>query len=69
MDFFDQDKRYFGQNLDKSAIFVGDDWKGTPSWSKYEQDFGEIGVDVVYLSRTEGVSSSMLRSEFERIKK
>jgi glycerol-3-phosphate cytidylyltransferase len=36
-------------------IFVGDDWKGK------EWDGANLGVKVVYLPRTEGVSSTDLR--------
>jgi len=37
------------------VIFVGDDWKG-----KY-WDGAELGVRVVYLPRTKGISSTLLR--------
>ena len=43
------------------AIFIGDDWKGNDRWNKTEQELNKIGVDVVYLPHTEGVSSSILR--------
>ena len=43
------------------AVFVGSDWKGTPSWVKYEKEFAEFGCDVVYLDHTDGISSSVLR--------
>ena len=44
------------------AIFIGNDWKGNDRWTKTEQDLGQIGVHVVYLEYTKGVSSTMLRS-------
>ena len=47
-------------NLKFNAIFVGSDWNGTKAWNEYEQKFNEIGVDVVYLSYTEGTSSTLL---------
>lgn len=43
------------------AVFVGSDWKGTPSWDKYEKDFAEEGCEVVYLDHTDGISSTILR--------
>lgn len=43
------------------AIFIGDDWKGNDRWSKTEVELKEIGVDVIYLPYTKGVSSTMLR--------
>lgn len=43
------------------AIFIGDDWKGNDRWAKTECNLKAIGVDVVYLSYTQGVSSTILR--------
>ena len=43
------------------AVFVGSDWKNTPSWIEYEKEFAKIGCTVVYLDHTEGISSSILR--------
>ncbi len=45
------------------AMFVGSDWQGTDSWNNYEKRFSALGVDIVYLPRTEHVSSSMLREK------
>ena len=44
-----------------SMIFIGDDWKGNSRWSQTEVDMQKVGVDVVYLSYTKGVSSTLLR--------
>lgn len=44
-----------------NVVFVGSDWKGTPSWGLYEKEFAEAGCDVVYLDHTDGISSSILR--------
>lgn len=43
------------------VVFVGSDWKGTEAWNRYEQEFSEVGCEVVYLEHTEGISSSILR--------
>ena len=43
------------------AMFVGDDWKGSSKWEKYESEFNEIGVDIIYLPYTQQTSSTMLR--------
>jgi glycerol-3-phosphate cytidylyltransferase len=42
------------------AMFVGDDWKGDPLFEEVDQYMRERGGQVVYLPRTEGVSSQML---------
>lgn len=66
------DKAIYQENMDKAAIikkygvdavFVGSDWKGSPSWKKYEEVFSELGCDVVYLEHTEGISSTILRNK------
>ncbi len=43
-------------------LVVGDDWKDHP---RFEQVRGYRGVEVVYLKRTPGVSSSLLRQHLE----
>jgi len=48
------------------VMFVGSDWKGTQTWNNYEKEFASIGVDIVYLPHTEGISSSLI---LERILK
>ena len=45
------------------AIFIGDDWKGNDRWAETERNLKEVGADVVFLSYTKGVSSTMLREE------
>lgn len=42
-------------------MFVGDDWKGTEKWDKIERELSTIGVKVVYLPHTDGISSTLLR--------
>lgn len=43
------------------AIFIGSDWKGNDRWKKTELEFKNIGVDVVYLKHTDGISTSLIR--------
>lgn len=42
-------------------MFVGSDWKGTPSWDKFEKQLSPFGVEIVYLDHTDGISSTILR--------
>jgi len=60
------------ENMDKLAsvrkyhadvVFVGSDWKGTATWENYEKEFAKEGCDVVYLSHTDGISSTILREK------
>ena len=55
------DKRAAWQEQKFDAMFVGSDWQGTDSWNEFEKQFKVLGVDIVYLPRTEKISSSMLR--------
>jgi len=43
-----------------NAMFVGSDWKGTPQWIEFEKQFSAVGVDIVYLPHTDGISSTQL---------
>ncbi len=58
----DMNKLEMVKNLNCDVVFVGSDWKGTPSWDEYEKQFKQINVDVVYLPHTAGISSTILRS-------
>ena len=44
-----------------NRMFVGSDWKGTPQWAAFEQQFAPVGVEIVYLDHTDGISSTILR--------
>ncbi len=41
-------------------MFVGSDWKGTPQWKRFEEEFSPLGVEIVYLPHTDGISSTQL---------
>ena len=41
-------------------MFVGDDWKGTETWKRFEEQFSPVGVEIVYLPHTDGISSTLL---------
>ncbi len=48
------------------ALFHGSDWKGSSMYDKIIKDFAEIGVDVVFLPHTEGISSTIIREKAEK---
>lgn len=48
------------------AVFVGSDWKGTPTWIEYEKQFADVGCTVIYLEHTQGISSSILRERLNK---
>lgn len=51
------------------AMFVGSDWEGTPQWKKFEEELAPYGVDIVYLSYTDGVSSTKLTEILHQVVK
>lgn len=44
-------------------MFVGSDWQGTPQWKEFERQFTPLGVEIVYLRHTDGISSTTLRAK------
>lgn len=56
-------------NLKFDALFHGDDWKGTELYNKLEKKFKGVGVDIVYLPHTKGVSSTILSKKLEELYK
>lgn len=56
----DKNKMDAWQRLHFHKMFVGSDWEGTPQWIQYETDFDAVGVEIVYLSHTDGISSTQL---------
>ena len=46
-------------------MFVGSDWQGTPQWLEFERQFTPIGVEIVYLKHTDGISSTILREKIK----
>ena len=46
-----------------SVMFVGSDWQGTEKWNLLEKKLNEIGVRVMYLPHTDGISSTILREK------
>ena len=47
------------------AMFVGDDWKNTTKWNTIEKELKTIGVDVIYLKHTDGISSTIIKKQIE----
>lgn len=55
------DKFEAWQRLNFDVMFHGSEWKGSELYNEYEKRFNAVGVDVVYLPHTDGISSTMLR--------
>lgn len=54
------DKRQAWENLHYNVLFHGSDWKGSAMYDKVIRDLEEVGVKVVFLPHTQGVSSTLL---------
>ncbi|MCK6543169.1 adenylyltransferase/cytidyltransferase family protein [bacterium] len=61
------DKIAAWNNLKFNIMFVGDDWKGTEKWTKLEEDFAKLGVEIYYFSYTKHTSSTKIRSIVESL--
>lgn len=45
------------------ALFHGSDWQGTDMYNKLIEEFDKVGVDVVFLPYTKGISSTYIREK------
>ena len=61
------DKNKFGawEKYRFNKMFVGSDWQGTPQWQKFEEQFRPLGVEIVYLPHTDGISSTELTKKIK----
>lgn len=55
-----KDKKAAWNSYHFDKMFVGSDWQGTSAWKQYEKQFRPIGVEIIYLPHTDGISSSAL---------
>jgi glycerol-3-phosphate cytidylyltransferase len=62
------DKMKAWEELHFDRMFVGDDWKGTEIWNKWEEEFSQVGVEIVYFPYTKQTSSSELRTALKALK-
>lgn len=47
------------------VMFHGNEWDGTDLYNHYEEEFAKVGVKIVYLPHTDGISSSILREKLK----
>ena len=63
----DKNKLAAWEQLGFHKMFVGSDWQGTPQWQAFERQFAPLGVQIVYLPHTDGVSSTQLTDVIKHI--
>lgn len=60
------DKMVAYKELHFDALFHGSDWKDSIMYDEIEKSFSAIGVDVVFLPHTDGISSSLIRDKSDK---
>ena len=63
----DKDKVAAWERYHFDKMFVGSDWQGSPQWNEYEKQFEPLGVEIVYLPHTDGISSTGLTEVIKQI--
>jgi glycerol-3-phosphate cytidylyltransferase len=51
-----------------NKIFVGDDWYKTDKWKTFDQEFKNVGVDIMYFPYTKSTSSSLINKTLEKLR-
>lgn len=59
----DMNKYAAWEQLRFDALFHGDDWENSALYEEYKKTFGKIGVKLVFLPHTKGVSSTIIRQQ------
>jgi glycerol-3-phosphate cytidylyltransferase len=59
------DKLKAWEALRYDVLFHGDDWKGSLLYERYQSQLSAVGVQVVFLPHTEGISSTRLAYRLE----
>ena len=54
------------QTLKFDVLFHGNDWQNSDMYNKIIKEFSEVGVDVVFLPHTPGVSSTDIAQKMEK---
>ena len=60
---YEDDKSYHWEMYQYNKLFVGSDHKATPVWEKWERIFKPLGVVIIYLPYTQGVTSTLIKEK------
>ncbi len=63
---YDMDKFKMWERLKFDVMFVGDDWFETEKWKKFDQQFKEVGVKIIYFPYTRGISSTLINDMLKK---
>lgn len=64
---YNKNKMIAWQKYHFDKMFVGSDWKGTVAWNTFEEEFKPLGVEIVYLPHTDGISSTKLTKVIKKM--
>lgn len=64
----DMDKLTMCKKLKADVLFVGDDWYNSEKWNKYDTDFKEAGMEIVYFPYTKGISSTQITKALNAVR-
>lgn len=65
---YNMDKLEACKKLGVKILFVGDDWYNTEKWNKYEKEFEDLGIKIIYFPYTQGTSSTQIRKALEIVR-
>lgn len=57
------DKLEAYNQLKFNVLFHGSDWQGSSMYNEIVEKFSKVGVDVVFLPHTDGVSTTLIRKK------
>jgi cytidyltransferase-related domain len=57
------DKKDIANKIKFNVIFIGSDWENNKRWIETKTDMKKIGIDVVFLPHTDGISSTDIRAK------
>ena len=72
------DKVVVQENMDKfaaweklgyNALFHGDDWKNSSIYEEAQKRLSEVGVDVIFLPHTPGISTTIITEIVSKVRK
>lgn len=61
------DKMAAWNKIHFNVMFHGSDWKGSEMYNKLIEEFRDVGVEIVFLPHTEGISSTGLADVLNKI--
>jgi glycerol-3-phosphate cytidylyltransferase len=62
------DKFVMWEKLKFDVMFIGDDWFKTERFNEFEEKLARVGVEIIYLPYTKGVSTSVRKKKKQELK-